>query len=131
MAEDKKWYGTGRRKEAIARVWLLPGEGTVTINNRPVDNYFGRETSKMIMMQPLELTEKTGKVDIKVNVCGGGLSGQAGAIRHGISRALCEMDPELRSTLKRAGFLTRDAREVERKKYGRRGARRRFQYSKR
>ncbi len=131
MAEDKKWYGTGRRKEAIARVWLLPGEGTVTINNRPVDNYFGRETSKMIMMQPLELTEKTGKVDIKVNVCGGGLSGQAGAIRHGISRALCEMDPELRGALKRAGFLTRDAREVERKKYGRRGARRRFQYSKR
>ncbi len=131
MAEDKKWYGTGRRKEAVARVWLLPGEGTVTINNRPVDNYFGRETSKMIMMQPLELTEKTGKVNIKVNVCGGGLSGQAGAIRHGISRALCEMDPELRTTLKRAGFLTRDAREVERKKYGRRGARRRFQYSKR
>lgn len=131
MAEQTKWYGTGRRKEAIARVWLLPGQGTVTINNRSIDNYFGRETSKMIMMQPIELTEQKGKLDIKVNVCGGGLSGQAGAIRHGISRALCEMDPELRSALKRAGFLTRDAREVERKKYGRRGARRRFQYSKR
>jgi len=132
MAEQQaKSYGTGRRKESVARVWVKPGSGTITINDRPLDNYFGRETAKMILMQPLELVEQKGKLDVYVNVCGGGLSGQAGAIRHGITRALCEFNPEFRPLLKKAGFITRDSRAVERKKYGRPGARKRFQFSKR
>lgn len=125
-------WATGRRKEAIARVRLKSGSGNIVVNKRPLDDYFGgREVSKMILKQPLDLVELTDKVDIAVNVTGGGLSGQAGAIRHGIARALVEYDPELRTPLKRAGFLTRDARAVERKKYGQPGARRRFQFSKR
>jgi small subunit ribosomal protein S9 len=121
----------GRRKEAVARVRLTPGTGNITVNGRTMDEYFGRETSKMILVEPLKLVDQMGKVDIAVNANGGGLSGQAGAIRHGISRALCDLNPEWRSILKKAGFLTRDARAVERKKYGRPGARKRFQFSKR
>lgn len=131
MSNQERWYGTGRRKESTARVWLMAGEGKVTINRRTMDKYFGREVLKMILQQPLDLVNQQGKVDILVNVRGGGLSGQAGAIRHGIARALLEMDPELRGQLKKAGFLTRDARKVERKKYGQPGARKRFQFSKR
>jgi small subunit ribosomal protein S9 len=122
---------TGRRKESIARVRMKPGSGEFTVNERTLDDYFGRETSKMVLKQPLEVVEQLGKVDIFVNVCGGGLSGQAGAIRHGISRALTKLNAEFRPALKKAGFLTRDARTVERKKYGRPGARKRFQFSKR
>lgn len=125
------FYATGRRKEATARVWLKAGTGTVTINGRELNEYFGRETSKMVMYQPLDILEQKGKVDITVNVKGGGLSGQAGAIRHGIARAMCALNPEFRPALKKAGMLTRDARAVERKKYGQPGARRRFQFSKR
>jgi len=125
------FYATGRRKEATARVWIKAGEGKVMVNGRTMDQYFGRETSKMVIHQPLQLVEQMGKVDITINVVGGGLSGQAGAIRHGISRALCALNPELRPALKKAGFLTRDSRVVERKKYGQPGARRRFQFSKR
>src|SRR5512140_631791 len=121
----------GRRKESVARVRLAPGTGNITINGRSIDEYFGRETSKMILVEPLKLVDQMGKVDIAVNANGGGLSGQAGAIRHGISRALCALNPEWRPILKKAGFLTRDARAVERKKYGRPGARKRFQFSKR
>ncbi|MGO8970103.1 MAG: 30S ribosomal protein S9 [Myxococcaceae bacterium] len=128
---EKGFYATGRRKESTARVWLKEGTGVVIINDRPIDEYFGRETSKMILHQPLQVLEQLGKVDITVNVRGGGLSGQAGAIRHGLARALCEFNPEFRAPLKKAGFLTRDARVVERKKYGQPGARRRFQFSKR
>ena len=122
---------TGRRKESIARVRLKPGSGEFVVNDRTLDDYFGRETSKMILKQPLEVVEQLGKVDISVNVVGGGLSGQAGAIRYGISRALTKLNPDFRPALKKAGFLTRDARVVERKKYGRPGARKRFQFSKR
>lgn len=129
--EAQRWYGTGRRKDATARVWIRPGSGDVIINKRPMDEYFGRETLKMIMLQPLDVTSQRGKIDILVNVKGGGLSGQAGAIRHGITRALMEMDGDYRPSLKRAGFVTRDPRAVERKKYGRPGARKRFQFSKR
>ncbi len=121
----------GRRKEAVARVRIAPGTGNVTINGRTMDEYFGRETSKMILVEPLKLVDQMGKLDVFVNAHGGGLSGQAGAIRHGISRALCELNPEYRPVLKKAGFMTRDARAVERKKYGRPGARKRFQFSKR
>ena len=121
----------GRRKESVARVRMVPGTGNITINGRTMDEYFGRETSKMILVEPLKLVDQMGKLDIHVNAKGGGLSGQAGAIRHGISRALCELNPEFRSVLKKAGFMTRDARAVERKKYGRPGARKRFQFSKR
>ena len=128
---EKGFYATGRRKEATARVWLKAGTGVVTVNGRDINNYFGRETSKMVLFQPLEMLEHKGKIDLTVNVKGGGLSGQAGAIRHGISRALCAFNPEFRPVLKKAGFLTRDARAVERKKYGQPGARRRFQFSKR
>ncbi len=131
MATQQNWYATGRRKESVARVWIKPGEGTITINDRSMDEYFGRETSKMVLMQPLELVEQKGKIDVNVNVVGGGLSGQAGAIRHGITRALVEFNPEFRPVLKKAGLLTRDARAVERKKYGQPGARKRFQFSKR
>lgn len=128
---ENGFYATGRRKEATARVWLKSGEGKVTINGRDINHYFGRETSKMVLFQPLEILEQKGKIDLTVNVKGGGLSGQAGAIRHGIARALCAFNPEFRPALKKAGFLTRDARAVERKKYGQPGARRRFQFSKR
>ena len=122
---------TGRRKESVARVRLVPGNGNITINDRTMDEYFGRETAKMILVEPLKLVDQMGKLDIAVNVHGGGLSGQAGAIRHGITRALCEYNPEFRGVLKKAGFVTRDARAVERKKYGQPGARKRFQFSKR
>ena len=128
---ERGFYATGRRKESTARVWVKEGNGTVVVNGRPLDEYFGRETSKMILNQPLQVLEQLGKVDITVNVRGGGLSGQAGAIRHGLARALCQFNPEFRGPLKKAGFLTRDARVVERKKYGQPGARRRFQFSKR
>ncbi len=128
---ENGFYATGRRKEATARVWLKAGTGAVTVNGRDINNYFGRETSKMVLFQPLEILEQKGKIDLTVNVKGGGLSGQAGAIRHGIARALCAFNPEFRPALKKAGFLTRDARAVERKKYGQPGARRRFQFSKR
>jgi small subunit ribosomal protein S9 len=122
---------TGRRKTSVARIYLKPGEGHILINKKDADEYLGRETLKMIIMQPFELTGTTGQFDVKVNVRGGGVSGQAGAIRHGISRALLKVSDEYRKPLKKAGYLTRDAREVERKKYGQRGARARFQFSKR
>jgi len=128
---QKATYATGRRKEAVARVWIQPGSGKVEINQRTLEEYFGRETSRMVFRQALELTEMTAKVDVFVNVAGGGLSGQAGAIRHGLSRALTKIDPAFRPPLKKAGYLTRDARAKERKKYGQRGARARFQFSKR
>lgn len=126
-----QYFGTGRRKSSVARVRLVPGEGNVIINKRPLDNYFGYETLKRDVLQPLVLTETTGKYDVLVNVVGGGFTGQAGAIRHGISRALIVADPELRPALKKAGFLTRDSRMKERKKYGLKAARRAPQFSKR
>jgi len=125
------YYGTGRRKSAVARVYLLPGKGEITINKRGIDDYFGLDTLKLIVRQPLELTSTLGKYDVKVNVFGGGYTGQAGAIRHGISRALLIADEDFRSPLKKAGFLTRDPRMKERKKYGLKGARRAPQFSKR
>lgn len=128
---EERYYATGRRKTSVARVWLKPGEGNVTINKRSIDDYLKRETAKMIIRQPLELTETLGKFDIYVNVRGGGISGQAGAIKHGISKALLEVNPDFRPLLKKSGFLTRDSRVKERKKYGQPGARKRFQYSKR
>ncbi|MFM7627035.1 MAG: 30S ribosomal protein S9 [Gammaproteobacteria bacterium] len=124
-------YGTGRRKTATARVFLKPGSGRITINARSIDNFFGRETGRMIVRQPLELTETLARFDVDVTVAGGGITGQAGAIRQGITRALIEYDETLRRPLRVAGFVTRDAREVERKKVGRRKARRGPQYSKR
>lgn len=130
MAEER-FYATGRRKTSVARVWLKPGSGNIVVNKKSLEDYFGRETSKMIVRQPLALTDNLGKFDIFVNVCGGGPSGQAGAIRHGITRALMEADAELRGALKKAGFVTRDSRAKERKKYGRAAARRSFQFSKR
>jgi len=126
-----QYYGTGRRKTAVARVYLRPGSGKITVNKRDFDVYFPNRVLKMIIRQPLLITETTDKFDIFVNVAGGGIAGQAGAVRHGLSRALLEFNPELRTKLKGAGFLTRDAREVERKKYGQPKARRRFQFSKR
>lgn len=126
-----QYYGTGRRKTSTARVYLTSGEGTITVNSRPLDGYFGREVARMIVKQPLELVEMTEKFDIKVTVQGGGSFGQAGAIRHGITRALMEYDNELKSPLRKAGFVTRDAREVERKKVGLRKARKKPQFSKR
>ncbi|HTT70457.1 MAG TPA: 30S ribosomal protein S9 [Anaeromyxobacteraceae bacterium] len=121
----------GRRKESVARVRLTPGTGNIVVNGRPLDEYFGRETSKMILVEPLKVVDQIGKLDVFVTARGGGLSGQAGAIRHGITRALMELNAEYRPVLKKAGFVTRDARAVERKKYGRPGARKRFQFSKR
>ncbi|NVN98894.1 MAG: 30S ribosomal protein S9 [Geobacteraceae bacterium] len=126
-----KYYGTGKRKSSIARVWLTPGTGVITVNTKTIDAYFGRETSKMIIRQPLELTENVGKFDIYVTVKGGGDSGQAGAIKHGITKALLEVDATYRATLKSAGFITRDSRVKERKKYGKKAARASFQFSKR
>jgi small subunit ribosomal protein S9 len=132
MAEStEQYYGTGRRKSAVARVWLRPGEGNVEINGRTIEGFFPRATSRMLMMQPLVLTENDAKFDVKVNVQGGGQIGQAGAIKHGISRALLRYSEELRPELKKAGMLTRDARVKERKKYGQPGARKHFQFSKR
>ena len=130
MAEIQ-YYGTGRRKTAVARVYLRPGSGKIVVNRRDFDEYFPNRVLKMVIRQPLLLTETADKFDILVNVRGGGPSGQAGAIRHGISRALLEYNPELRPRLKAAGLLTRDARRVERKKYGQPKARKRFQFSKR
>ncbi|SDI05339.1 30S ribosomal protein S9 [Nitrosomonas sp. Nm132] len=124
-------YGTGRRKSAVARVFIKSGSGLFTINNKPVDEYFSRETGRMIVRQPLELTGNMTNLDIMVNICGGGESGQAGAVRHGITRALIDYDETLKPALSKAGFVTRDAREVERKKVGLRKARRRKQFSKR
>jgi len=126
-----EYYGTGRRKSSTARVWLRPGSGQITVNERGIDEYFPNEVLKMIIKQPLSLTETSDNFDILVNVAGGGPSGQAGAIRHGISRALQAYNTELRGKLKKEGFLTRDPRMKERKKYGQKGARARFQFSKR
>jgi len=124
-------YGTGRRKTSAARVYITPGNGDIVVNGRPLDQFFGRETARMIVRQPLVLAEAEGRFDVNVTVRGGGTTGQAGAIRHGITRALMDYDESLRKTLRKAGFVTRDAREVERKKVGLRKARRRPQYSKR
>ena len=125
------FYATGKRKSSIARVWIKPGSGEIIVNTKTLDSYFGRETSKMVVMQPLELTENVGKFDIFCTVKGGGDSGQAGAIKHGITKALIEADADLRGTLKKAGFITRDSRIKERKKYGKKAARASFQFSKR
>ena len=131
MAAVETYYGTGRRKSSTARVFLSRGGGNIVVNRRPLDVYFGRETARMIVRQPLEVAEMMDKVDIRVSVAGGGNSGQAGAIRHGITRALLQYDEGFRSTLRKAGFVTRDSREVERKKVGFRKARKKSQYSKR
>ena len=128
---NTQYYGTGRRKTSTARVFLKNGSGAITINNRPIENYFGREVARMIVRQPLELTDTVEKFDANISVAGGGSFGQAGAIRHGIARALLQYDEELRSSLRKAGYLTRDARAVERKKVGLHKARKRPQYSKR
>lgn len=128
---DTHFYGTGRRKTSTARVFLRPGTGAINVNNRPLDRFFGRQTARMIVRQPLELLDMTDKFDVTVTVTGGGTTGQAGAIRHGLTRALLQYDESLRTTLRKAGFVTRDAREVERKKVGLRKARRATQYSKR
>ena len=131
MAKKESYYGTGRRKSSVARVYLVPGKGNITINKRDIDEYFGLETLKVIVRQPLVATENVDKYDVIVTVRGGGTTGQAGAIRHGISRALLKVDAEYRPTLKKAGFLTRDPRMKERKKYGLKSARRAPQFSKR
>jgi small subunit ribosomal protein S9 len=127
----EQYYSTGRRKSSSARVYLTPGSGNITVNKKPIDQYFGRETARMIARQPLDLVELGEKFDISIAVTGGGMTGQAGAIRHGITRALMEYDESLRPTLRKAGFVTRDAREVERKKVGLHKARKRPQFSKR
>lgn len=127
----KSYYATGKRKTSVARVWMKEGSGLLVVNKRNFDDYFTLDMLKRLITQPLDVTDKKGKFDFYINVNGGGISGQAGAIRHGISRALVEYDEELKSPLKKAGFLTRDARVKERKKYGQPGARKRFQYSKR
>jgi small subunit ribosomal protein S9 len=131
MAEANTFYATGKRKSSIARTWLTPGKGDITVNGRSLDNYFKVGTSKIILMQPLSLTDKQDAYDIKVRVVGGGTTGQAGAIRHGITKALIQAEPDLRAVLKKAGFIRRDARVKERKKYGQKGARARYQFSKR
>lgn len=131
MAKSAKFYGTGRRKKSIARVYLVPGKGEITINKRSIDEYFGLETLKVIVRQPLVATDTTEKYDVLVNVHGGGYTGQAGAIRHGIARALLQVDADFRPVLKKAGYLTRDPRMKERKKYGLKAARRAPQFSKR
>ena len=128
---EQFYYGTGRRKTSTARVFLSRGSGDIVVNSRPLDQYFGRETARMVIRQPLEVADMLGKVDIKVNVSGGGNTGQAGAIRHGITRALLQYDEMLRPALRKAGFVTRDSRKVERKKVGLHKARKRPQYSKR
>ena len=131
MAERNVYYATGKRKTSIARTWLEPGTGKITVNNRPLDDYFKVGTAKIIMLQPLSLTNTQEAYDIKVRMLGGGITGQAGAIRHGITKALIQVEPDLRQVLKKAGFITRDARVKERKKYGQKGARARYQFSKR
>ncbi len=131
MAKSERCYGTGRRKKSIARVYLMPGKGNITINKRDIDDYFGLETLKVIVRQPFAVTDTIDKFDVLVNVCGGGYTGQAGAIRHGISRALLQADADYRPILKKAGFLTRDPRMKETKKYGLKAARRAPQFSKR
>jgi small subunit ribosomal protein S9 len=128
---DNQYYGTGRRKTSVARVYLKPGKGSILINGRPIDQYFGRETARMVVRQPLETANMVNRFDIRVSVDGGGNTGQAGAIRHGITRALMQYDEALRPSLRKAGFVTRDAREVERKKVGLHKARRAPQFSKR
>lgn len=130
MAEEI-FHATGKRKTAIARVWMRPGNGQITVNKRPMDRYFGRESDRMLVMEPVKFADTANKFDIYVNVRGGGISGQAGAVRHGISKALVIAEPGLRDIIKKRGFLTRDSRMKERKKYGQPGARARFQYSKR
>jgi small subunit ribosomal protein S9 len=124
-------YATGKRKDAVARVWIKPGPGQITINEKPVEQYFARPVLRMILQQPLHVANRAGQFDIVVTVAGGGLSGQAGAVRHGLAKALTSFEPELRPALKKEGFLTRDPRVVERKKYGKKKARRSFQFSKR
>lgn len=131
MAEQVRYYATGHRKNAKAKIWLSPGTGTITINSRTAGEYLGRQTLQMLITQPLEMVEAANKFDVRAVVLGGGISGQAGAIRHGISKALVVADPEYRTVLRRRGFLTRDPRVKERKKYGRKRARRGFQFSKR
>jgi small subunit ribosomal protein S9 len=127
----QRWYATGKRKTAVARVWLKAGTGNIAVNRRAFDTYFPRETSRLVVMQPFEVTEQVGRFDVFATLAGGGISAQAEALRHGISKALLEYNTGLRDRLKRAGFLTRDARAKERKKYGQPGARKRFQFSKR
>lgn len=129
--EGERFYATGKRKTSVARVWMSPGSGQMKINKKPFEQYVSRESDRMLILEPLKATDLLNRFDMYVNVRGGGISGQAGAIRHGISRALVSMDPELRASLKKQGFLTRDSRMKERKKYGQPGARARFQYSKR
>ncbi len=131
MSDQERYYGTGRRKRSVARVWIKPGTGKITINNQDFETYFKRPTLRMVIVHPFEVTSTTGKFDVMANIRGGGNSGQAGALRHGLTRALVEYDINLRPPLKKAGLLTRDPREVERKKYGQRGARARYQFSKR
>jgi small subunit ribosomal protein S9 len=131
MEKENFYYATGKRKSAVARTWLKPGKGDIIVNNRPVDEYFKVESAATDLKMPLVLTNTLGSFDVKARVCGGGFNGQAGAIRHGITKALILANPDLRQTLKRAGFVRRDARVKERKKYGQRGARARFQFSKR
>jgi small subunit ribosomal protein S9 len=131
MVKENTYYATGKRKNAIAKTWMKPGKGEIIINDRPVDEYFTVESAKRIIIQPLVLTNKLDSYDVKVRILGGGYSGQAGAIRHGITKALMLIDPDLRATLKKAGFVKRDPRVKERKKYGQKGARARFQFSKR
>ncbi|RJQ63130.1 MAG: 30S ribosomal protein S9 [Desulfobacteraceae bacterium] len=131
MENENFFYATGRRKQAIAKTWLKPGKGDVVVNGKPLDTYFRLETARAVSLQALALTNNAGSFDVKVRVLGGGVTGQAGAIRHGITRALMLANPDLRPQLKKAGFVTRDPREKERKKYGQRGARARFQFSKR
>src|SRR3954468_22988911 len=124
-------YATGKRKDAVARVWIKPGSGVITVNDRPVNTYFARPVLRMILQQPLQVADRVGQFDVVATVAGGGLSGQAGAVRHGLAKALTHYEPDLRPPLKKEGFLTRDARVVERKKYGKKKARRSFQFSKR
>ena len=131
MAEAIQNYGTGRRKSATARVFIRPGTGEITVNKRKFEDYFQNEMHRMVIRQPLHLTDSVNKFDVFVNVDGGGVAGQAGAVRHGITRALVDLNPEFRARLKKAGFVTRDPRAKERKKYGQKGARKRFQFSKR
>tara|TARA_B100000676_G_C17975351_1_gene785799 strand:- start:391 stop:786 length:396 start_codon:yes stop_codon:yes gene_type:complete len=131
MSKKNNFQATGRRKTSVARINLVKGKGNILINGRSVDDYFGRDSTKMVMMQPLELTNSQKSFNININVCGGGTNGQAGAIRHGLARVLQKVDPDLHLTLKQAGMLTRDSRQVERKKYGQPGARKKFQFSKR
>ncbi len=131
MQEENVYYATGRRKTAIARTWIKPGDGQITINNRPVEKYFQIETIRNEMTQPFKITNTVGSYDVRATVAGGGISGQAGAVRHGITRALVLVNPDFRLPLKKAGFIKRDPRVKERKKYGQKGARARFQFSKR